>query len=235
MPRILVVDDEPSIRQLITYNLQQAHYDVVTAADGECALNLALHQEFDCIVLDLMLPKIDGIEVTKCLRRASVQTPLIMLTAKQEEADKIIGLELGADDYMTKPFSPRELLARIKVLGRRGKLKAPVHQAQEAAIIYFGPVSWRRDQHHLHRGEQSLALTKKEYELLSFLVDQRGKVVTREQIMENVWQTQEAVMSRMVDIQISHLRDKIEIDPKNPQFLQTVRGFGYRLDGGQSE
>ncbi|MFD1464871.1 response regulator transcription factor [Lapidilactobacillus mulanensis] len=233
MARILVVDDEPTIRQLITYNLQQAHYAVTEAADGAQALELALNQDFNCIVLDLMLPKIDGIEVTKRLRSADVQTPIIMLTAKQEEADKIIGLELGADDYMTKPFSPRELLARIKVIGRRGKLKTAT--ADFPQTVHFGPVSWQLDQHHLVNGEATLSLTKKEYELLKYLVENVGKIVSREQIMASVWQTQESVMSRMVDIQISHLRDKIEPDPKEAQFLQTVRGFGYRLEVSENE
>ncbi|KRM79959.1 Alkaline phosphatase synthesis two-component response regulator [Lapidilactobacillus dextrinicus DSM 20335] len=226
MKKILVVDDEMAIRQLITYNLQHAGYQVEEAADGQLALSKAATGEFDFVVLDLMLPKLDGIEVTKRLREQNIEVPILILTAKHEEADKIIGLELGADDYMTKPFSPRELLARVKAILRRSESMATT----KATVVYFGDVSWELDRHHLVKNGSDLNLTKKEYELLKFLVANRQKVVTRDQIMTNVWQTQEAVISRMVDIQISHLRDKIEPDPKQPQFLLTVRGYGYRLE-----
>lgn len=226
MKKILVVDDEMAIRQLITYNLQHAGYQVEEAADGQLALSKAATGEFDFVVLDLMLPKLDGIEVTKRLREQNIEVPILILTAKHEEADKIIGLELGADDYMTKPFSPRELLARVKAILRRSESTATA----KATVVYFGDVSWELDRHHLVKNGSDLNLTKKEYELLKFLVANRQKVVTRDQIMTNVWQTQEAVISRMVDIQISHLRDKIEPDPKQPQFLLTVRGYGYRLE-----
>lgn len=226
MKKILVVDDEMAIRQLITYNLQHAGYQVEEAADGQLALSKAATGEFDFVVLDLMLPKLDGIEVTKRLREQNIEVPILILTAKHEEADKIIGLELGADDYMTKPFSPRELLARVKAILRRSESTATT----KATVVYFGDVSWELDRHHLVKNGSDLNLTKKEYELLKFLVANRQKVVTRDQIMTNVWQTQEAVISRMIDIQISHLRDKIEPDPKQPQFLLTVRGYGYRLE-----
>lgn len=226
MKKILVVDDEAAIRQLITYNLQQVGYEVDEAADGQTAMDKAATGKFDFVVLDLMLPKLDGIEVTKRLRKQNIKVPILILTAKHEEADKIIGLELGADDYMTKPFNPRELLARIKAILRRSESTSEI----KVTTVYFDKVSWEVDRHHLIKDGVDLNLTKKEYELLRFLVANRQKVVTREQIMTNVWQTQEAVVSRMVDIQISHLRDKIEPDPKQPQFLLTVRGYGYRLE-----
>ncbi|WP_125606264.1 response regulator transcription factor [Lapidilactobacillus bayanensis] len=225
MRKILVVDDEAAIRQLITYNLQKAGYEVDEAADGQTALDKATTGSFDFIILDLMLPELDGLDVTKRLRKQDITTPILILTAKHDEADKIIGLELGADDYMTKPFSPRELLARVKAIRRRSEPVATI----KATTVYFDKVSWEVDRHHLVRNGQNLNLTKKEYELLTYLVANQNKVVTREQIMAHVWQTQEAVMSRMVDIQISHLRDKIEADPKQSRFLLTVRGYGYRL------
>lgn len=232
MAKILVVDDEAPIRQLITYNLEQAGYVVDEAADGVVALEKAHSNAFDLIVLDLMLPKLNGIEVTRKLRKEDIKTPILILTAKHDEVDKIVGLEIGADDYMTKPFSPRELVARIKAIRRRSQITT---NETKATTVYFGDVSWEVARHHLVHHNQALSLTKKEYELLKFLVDQRQKVVTREQIMMAVWQTQEAVVSRMVDIQVSHLRDKIEPDPKHPQYLLTVRGYGYRLEVSQIE
>ncbi|MFC6315726.1 response regulator transcription factor [Lapidilactobacillus achengensis] len=227
MVKILVVDDEVAIQQLISYNLEQVGYQVATAGDGASAYQLAVAEEFDCIVLDLMLPKMDGIEVTKRLRQAEVQTPIIMLTARHEEADKIIGLELGADDYMTKPFSPRELLARIKAIRRRVQVTTAPLTGDE---VVFAETTWQTGESFVIRAGERLHLTRKEFELLTYLVQHRGKVISRQQIMTNVWQTHEAIMSRMVDMQISHLRDKIEPDPKHPTFLLTVRGFGYRLE-----
>ncbi|WP_261806412.1 response regulator transcription factor [Lapidilactobacillus luobeiensis] len=227
MAKILVVDDEVAIQQLISYNLEQVGYQVQTAGDGEDAYRIAIDSDFDCIVLDLMLPKLDGIEVTKRLRQAEVTTPIIMLTARHEEADKIIGLELGADDYMTKPFSPRELVARIKAIQRRVSVATTPAKSTQ---VTFATTTWHWADSYVTRAGERLHLTRKEFELLTYLVKHHGKVISREQIMTNVWQTHEAIMSRMVDMQISHLRDKIEPDPKHPQFLLTVRGFGYRLE-----
>lgn len=227
MERILVVDDEAAIRELIKYNLELAGYDVVVAADGVIACELAAQQSFACIVLDLMLPRRSGVEVTKYLRQAEIMTPIIMLTARHEEADKIIGLELGADDYMTKPFSPRELIARIKAIRRR--VQAPATSARQV-VVTFGATQWHVGESFLRRAEQELPLTRKEFELLAFLVQHRQKVISRQQIIAEVWQSHEPIMSRMVDMQISHLRDKIEPDPKHPRFLLTARGFGYRLE-----
>ncbi|WP_164508076.1 response regulator transcription factor [Lapidilactobacillus wuchangensis] len=227
MEKILVVDDEAAIRDLIQYNLTAAGFAVTTANDGLAACQLAEAEAFDCIVLDLMLPKRSGVEVTKYLRQQEIMTPIIMLTARHEEADKIIGLELGADDYMTKPFSPRELVARIKAIRRR--VQEPTTTPKNARVT-FGEISWQMNETFLRQAGRELPLTRKEFELLTFLVHNRQKVISRQQIILEVWQSHEPIMSRMVDMQVSHLRDKIEPDPKHPQFLLTARGFGYRLE-----
>ncbi|MCH4056622.1 response regulator transcription factor [Lapidilactobacillus gannanensis] len=227
MEKILVVDDEAAIRDLIQYNLETAGFAVTTADNGVTACQLAENETFACIVLDLMLPKRSGVEVTKYLRLREIMTPIIMLTARHEEADKIIGLELGADDYMTKPFSPRELVARIKAIRRR--VQEPPTLAKNVQVT-FGPITWQMNETFLRQGKRELPLTRKEFELLTFLVQNRQKVISRQQIILEVWQSHEPIMSRMVDMQVSHLRDKIEPDPKHPQFLLTARGFGYRLE-----
>lgn len=229
MEKILVVDDEAAIRDLIQYNLTAAGFAVTTANDGLVACQLAESEAFACIVLDLMLPKRSGVEVTKYLRQREIMTPIIMLTARHEEADKIIGLELGADDYMTKPFSPRELIARIKAIRRRVQ-ESPSTSTSQSARVTFGAISWQMNETFLRQEGRELPLTRKEFELLTFLVHNRQKVISRQQIILEVWQSHEPIMSRMVDMQVSHLRDKIEPDPKHPQFLLTARGFGYRLE-----
>lgn len=231
MSRVLVVDDEPAIVTLLQYNLEQADYQVVTAIDGEQALQLALHEHFDVILLDLMLPKIDGVEVTKRLRQEKIATPIIMITAKTSEFDTVFGLELGADDYITKPFSPREVLARMKAVMRR------YHDDQVAAsrptpshVIQIAGLSIDQDKFQVKRGQVPIELTPKEFELLLFFAKRPGKVWSREQLLEGVWGFDYSGQTRMVDIHVSHLREKIELDPKHPQLLKTVRGFGYTFE-----
>ncbi|MFD1318731.1 response regulator transcription factor [Loigolactobacillus zhaoyuanensis] len=232
MKQVLIVDDEPSIVTLLAYNLKKEHYQVTTANDGTTALNLALATAFDFILLDLMLPQMDGMEVTRRLRQEKVATPIIMLTAKDDEFDKIMGLELGADDYLTKPFSPREVLARMKAISRRLQ---PAVTAPVDASIQLGALRISLPTYTAYRNEQRLQLTPREYALLLYFAQRPNQVLSREQLLNGVWGYDYAGQTRMVDIQVSHLRDKIEIDSKQPQYLVTVRGFGYKLEVPQNE
>ena len=217
--KILVVDDEPSILELIEYNLENNDYQVSTATDGQMTVDKANEGNFDLILLDQMLPKMSGIEVLKQLRKIGNLTPVIFLTAVDAEDNKIEGLISGADDYITKPFSIKELLARIEVVLRRTS-----HTDKEKSFELDTDVKG------LVIDGQEISLTKKEYELLEFLIRNKGIVVSREQIFDNVWGINSNSQMRMVDIQISHLRDKIEQDTKNPQIIKTVHGFGYILE-----
>ena len=232
MSRVLVVDDEPAIVTLLQYNLEQADYQVVTAIDGEQALNLALHEKFDVILLDLMLPKMDGVEVTKRLRQEKVKTPIIMITAKTSEFDTVFGLELGADDYITKPFSPREVIARMKAVVRRYHEEEPTDAvpSQQGHRLQVGDLTIDQDKFQVKRGNQAIELTPKEFELLLFFAKRPGKVWSREQLLEGVWGFDYSGQTRMVDIHVSHLREKIEQDSKHPTLLKTVRGFGYTFE-----
>lgn len=233
MKQVLIVDDEPSIVTLLTYNLKKEHYQVTTANDGATALQLALATKFDFILLDLMLPQMDGMEVTRRLRQEKVTTPIIMLTAKDAEFDKIVGLELGADDYLTKPFSPREVIARMKAISRR--LQPVTSSVNENEQIQIGVLKISPTEYTVFRNGQQLQLTPREYALLLYLAQRQNRVLSREQLLNGVWGYDYAGQTRMVDIQISHLRDKIEVDPKQPQYLVTVRGFGYKLEAPQHE
>ncbi|WP_119327381.1 response regulator transcription factor [Companilactobacillus musae] len=217
--KILVVDDEPSILELIEYNLENNNYQVSTAIDGQMALDKVSTDEFDLMLLDQMLPKLSGIEVLKKMRKSGNLTPVIFLTAVDSEDNKIEGLISGADDYVTKPFSIKELLARIEVVLRRTS-----NQVKEKNF------QLNTDVKGLIIDGKEIPLTKKEYELLEFLLRNKGIVVSREQIFDNVWGINSNSQMRMVDIQISHLRDKIEQDTKNPQIIKTVHGFGYILE-----
>ncbi|WP_407878680.1 response regulator transcription factor [Furfurilactobacillus entadae] len=225
--RILVVDDEPSIVTLLRYNLEQAGYAVEIATDGLSALAKIQTEDYFCVLLDLMLPELDGLEVTKQARRAGIQTPIIIVTAKGDEFDRVFGLEIGADDYVVKPFSPREIIARIKAVTRRNAPSASVEPTHP--VITVGELSVDEDRLRVMRAGQPIALTPKEFELLDYLVQRQGRVLSREALLNGVWGYNYAGDSRMVDMHISHLREKIEVDPKHPQLLKTVRGFGYQF------
>ncbi|WP_031547236.1 response regulator transcription factor [Salinicoccus luteus] len=228
MHKILVVDDEPSIVTLMKFNLEKAGYEVMTAEDGRQGLDLSLTEKPDLIVLDLMLPGMDGMDVCKTLRQEKVDTPILMLTAKDEEFDKILGLELGADDYMTKPFSPREVVARVKAILRRTQTQKAADDA--SAVIQLGALEIHTDTYDVYaRGEQ-LVLTPKEYELLLYLANHKNKVLSRDQLLNGVWDFHYDGDTRIVDVHISHLREKIEADPKRPAYIRTIRGFGYKLE-----
>lgn len=235
--KILVVDDEQSILTLLEYNLQQAGYEVITAKDGEEGKNLAISENPDLIVLDLMLPKLDGIEVCKLLRQQRVLTPILMLTAKDDEFDKVLGLELGADDYMTKPFSPREVVARVKAILRRTQIqfKAVENEGEDMEYIRISSLKLIPDHYEAYFEDELLELTPKEFELLVYLAKNKGRVLTRDQLLSAVWNYDFAGDSRIVDVHISHLREKIEQNTKKPVYIKTIRGLGYKLEEPKGE
>lgn len=236
MQRVLVVDDEPAIVTLLTYNLEKANFEVDTATNGPDAVALATQKHFDAILLDLMLPGLDGVEVTKRLRQEKVDTPILMITAKTDEFDKVFGLELGADDYITKPFSPREVLARLKAVLRRTQASSDNQSNfDESQQLHIGNILIDQSTVTVTVDGRKVKLTPKEFELLVYLVKRPNQVLKRDQMLEGVWGFDYAGQTRMVDIHISHLRDKIEVDPKHPVYLKTVRGFGYRFEAPQHD
>jgi two-component system, OmpR family, response regulator len=223
--RILLVDDEQSVQTLLSYPLRKDGYHVTPALDGREALERFSESRFDLVVLDLMLPKLDGVEVCRQLRRQS-QVPIIMLTAKGSETDKVAGLEVGADDYITKPFSMREFRSRVKAALRRSRMA--VEPADEGPIEHDGL--------RIDPGRRSVTLSDKEvgatyveFEILSALARSPGRVLSRETLLEHVWGDSDYRDPRTVDVHIRHLREKIEADPKQPRYLFTVRGVGYRF------
>jgi two-component system alkaline phosphatase synthesis response regulator PhoP len=229
--KVLVVDDEQSIVTLLQYNLQQAGFEVVTALDGETGRDLAMELKPDIMVLDLMLPKMDGVEVCKQLRQHRVMTPILMLTAKDDEFDKVLGLELGADDYMTKPFSPREVVARVKAILRRTQvINEPEVNEQNESQIVIADLRLLPEHYEAYFRETQLDLTPKEFELLLYLAKHKGRVLTRDQLLSAVWNYDFAGDTRIVDVHISHLREKIEPTTKKPVYIKTVRGLGYKLE-----
>ncbi len=236
--KILVVDDEQSIVTLLQYNLEQSGYTVITALDGEQGLEAAVDIRPDLVVLDLMLPKMDGLEVCKQLRQQKINIPILMLTAKDDEFDKVLGLELGADDYLTKPFSPREVVARIKAILRRSQLQSNGSESnhdQEEGLLKLGELKVFPERYEAFFDEQQLELTPKEFELLLYLAKNKGRVLTRDQLLSAVWNYDFAGDSRIVDVHISHLREKIEKDTKKPLYIKTIRGLGYKLEEPKKE
>lgn len=228
MKQILIVDDEPAILTLLKYNLEQENYAVSTATDGLSAYELAKGTPFDFMILDLLLPGMSGLDVTKKLREDHVQTPIMILTAKDNETDKIVGLELGADDYVTKPFSPREIIARIKAIERRtASQPAPVNTGDQLVV---GDLAIDEQNFKATKAGQRLQLTPKEFELLVYFAKHLGKTLSRDALLNGIWGFEYPAETRMVDIQVSHLRDKIETDPKHPVYLKTIRGFGYQME-----
>ena len=225
MKRILVVDDEPTLVATVKYNLEREGHVVLTAADGESGLSIARSHRPDLIILDLMLPGLDGLEVCRILRRETT-VPILMLTAKAEEVDKVVGLELGADDYVTKPFSMRELMARVRALLRRAETPP-----MEAEVVTAGDLQVDLRKREVSRGEQVLDLKPKEFDLLTFFLRNRGRAFTREQLLDQVWGYDFAGDTRTVDVHMSWLRQKIEDEPSKPTRLITLRGVGYRFEG----
>ena len=225
--KILVVDDEEHIAELISYNLTSNGYKVITANNGNDAVKLAVEEKPNLILLDLMIPGKDGYDVCKDVRSNSEirNTPIIMLTAKSEELDKILGLELGADDYITKPFSVRELLARVKAVLRRFSISEP-----ESNVLVFGNLTADFDKREILVNDKKLDLTLKEFELLEILIRNKGKILTRDILLDKIWGYEYIGETRTVDVHIRYLRKKIEADDKNPKFIETIRGVGYRFN-----
>jgi DNA-binding response OmpR family regulator len=232
--KVLVVEDEPVLCETLAYNLKKEGYTVETARDGQAALETARRIKPDILILDLMLPILDGFEVCRILRQ-EMSMPILMLTARDDEIDRVIGLELGADDYMAKPFSMRELQARVKALLRRVRMDRSSGETQngpiEREVVQSGNLVLDMNRRQVFRGEETLDLKPKEFELLLFLVQNRGKLFSREQILERVWGWEHIVTSRTVDVHMRWLREKIESDPTNPVRIITVRGTGYRFEG----
>jgi len=236
--KILVVEDELALRETLSYNLIKQGYEAKVAADGVSALEIARGEQPDLIILDVMLPGLDGFEVCRILRR-EMSAPILMLTARADEIDKVVGLEVGADDYLTKPFSMRELLARIKAQLRRVRLmrQAYAGEAPDAPVdasrrrMQFGDLVIDAERREVTLRGNPLPLKPKEYELLSYLAEARGRALSRDQLLEAVWGWDYTGGSRTVDVHVRWLREKIEDDPGEPTRILTVRGVGYRFEG----
>ena len=227
--RILIVEDEKNIVDILAFNLFKEGYETMEAYDGEAGLQLALEQDPDLILLDLMLPKMNGFDVCRSLRAQGKSTPVIMLTAREEETDKVLGLELGADDYITKPFSVRELMARVKANIRRSQMMSPAQESSAPSErLELGRIALDLDGSMAYKDGNPVDLTQREFELLKFLGAQAGKVFSREIIMEQVWNYEGYVGDvRAVDVAVRRLREKVEDNPASPLFIVTRRGLGY--------
>lgn len=235
MKKVLVVDDEKPISDIVKFNLTKEGYDVYTAYDGEEALEKVEEVEPDLIILDLMLPKIDGLEVCREIRKTH-DMPIIMVTAKDSEIDKVLGLELGADDYVTKPFSNRELVARVKAnLRRHGNAKAAVVEEEETNDIEVGAITVHPDAYIVSKRGETIELTHREFELLHYLARHLGQVMTREHLLQTVWGYDYFGDVRTVDVTVRRLREKIEDSPSHPAWLVTRRGVGYYLRNPEQE
>ncbi len=234
MKRVLVVDDEPDILNLISYNLKKEGFEIDTAEDGSAALQKVRAGGYALLVLDLMLPSIHGIELCRIIRndRSLSDLPILMLTARGEEVDKIVGLEVGADDYMTKPFSPRELSARVKAILRRSTAAAaPKSDAEQKGVLTVGHLVIDRGEYSLVAAGKPVRLSATEFKLLIYLAERPRKIFRREHLLDAVWGTEVYVEPRTVDVHVRRLRAKIEEDPNNPAYIKTMRGVGYFFEG----
>lgn len=224
--KVLIVDDEKPIVTLLDYNIKNAGFQTDVAYDGKEAVIKCETNEYDLIVLDLMLPEMDGMAVCKHLRMNKIETPILMLTAKDEEFDKVLGLELGADDYLTKPFSPKEVVARIKAILRRSTR----NDKPNFSSLKIGELTIYPERYEAEMNSNVITFTRKEFELLFHLAKNKGKVISRDQLLSSVWDYDFVGDTRIVDVHISHLRDKIEPNTKKPVYIKTVRGLGYKLE-----
>ncbi len=235
--KILLVEDEPALQDTLLYNLQKQGYEVEAVGDGLLALEAARRMQPDLLILDIMLPRMDGVEVCKTLRRENFTSPVIMLTARDDEIDRVVGLEVGADDYLTKPFSMRELMARVKAQLRRTQLiraeldKIKTSEPATPQLLTFGNLSVNITRREVSLNDSPIPLKPQEYDLLLFFAEHKGQMLSREFILERVWGWDYIGDSRTVDVHVRWLRQKIEIDPGNPVRIVTVRGGGYRFEG----
>lgn len=232
MKNVLLIEDESSIVKLLQYNLEKEGYKVDVEMNGEDGYKQALSNDYTIILLDLMLPGKDGMDICRDLRQEKVRTPIIMLTAKDSEIDKIIGLEIGADDYITKPFSPREVQARIKAVLRRYESNSEVAKEDEniEKEIVINNLKIYPNKYEVYVNEKLVEFTPKEFELLLYLVQHKNRILSREQLLTAVWNYDYSGETRIVDVHISHLREKIEENPKKPVYIKTARGFGYKFE-----
>ena len=231
--KILIVEDEDTLREMLQYNFETEGYDVITSADGRTAIALARSETPDLVILDVMLPEVDGFEVCRTLRQ-EMTTPILMLTAKEEEIDKVLGLELGADDYMTKPFSMRELLARVRAMLRRTEMMRPdIKQPEKDSSVTMraGDIEIDFERCRVSKGGAPVDVTPKEFELLACLMKSRGRVCSRDYLLQEIWGYDFEGDTRTVDVHIRWLRQKIESNPQKPEYLITVRGTGCKLGG----
>ena len=229
--RVLVVDDEPNIVDILRFNLEREGYEVITAEDGVQGLEMARSSDPDLILLDVMMPEMDGFEVCRELRREDKLTPIIMLTAREEEADRVMGLELGADDYVSKPFSVRELMARVRTNIRRQAAMNETEPGKKEGMIRAGSISVDTSGQQIFKNGVPVEVTQREYALLLFLAGSVGTVFSRETLMQKVWNYDYWGDTRSVDVAVRRLREKLEDDPANPTLLCTRRGAGYYLSG----
>ncbi|HLE71495.1 MAG TPA: response regulator transcription factor [Vicinamibacteria bacterium] len=230
MKRILVIEDDPDIVELLRYNLEKEDFQVYAATDGKTGLELVKRGSADLLILDLMLPQLSGIEVCKEIRKSQEHEtlPIIMLTARGEETDRVLGLELGADDYVTKPFSIREMVARVKALLRRSEREKDKIESEETLLV--GPLTIDPSSYRVQRNGEAIQLTALEFRLLYFLASRPNRVFTRDQLLDAVWGTERFVTPRSVDVYIRRLREKTEVDPVHPRYLKTMRGAGYSFE-----
>ncbi len=224
MPRLLIVEDDPAIALGLEDDLRLEGYETVLATEGDAAIRLAHEQEFDLVLLDIMLPRKDGFQVCRELRRSAVTVPIIILTARTQTAEKVLGLEMGADDYITKPFDPMELRARIKAVLRRSAGELP-------AVYRFDGIEVDFRRCELRRHGKSVEISSLEFRLLTAFVRNRGRVLSRDQLLDAAWGTDVHVTDRAVDNHVVGLRRRIEADPANPRYITSIRGMGYRFDG----
>lgn len=227
--KILIVDDEKNIVEIIKHNLKKEGFTIIEAYDGEQGLEMGINENPDLILLDIMLPKMDGFAVCRKLRQQSINTPIIMLTAREEEVDKVLGLELGADDYITKPFSQRELLARIKANLRRFDVDE-LSPNKTSGTIKCSDLAIDIDRYEVIRDDTVIELTLREFELVKFLAQHQGQIFTRENLLEKVWGYEYYGDVRTVDVTVRRIREKLEREPSNPQYILTKRGVGYYFD-----
>ena len=232
MPKtVLIVDDEKSIVEILKYNLEKADYGTICAYEGKEALQLARSGNPDLILLDVMLPNIDGFEVCRTLRRENNNVPIIMITAREDETDKVFGLELGADDYITKPFSMREVIARVRTNIRRFATQEEPPSPESVNVLRARDLIIDLDRHEVFRNGKSVELSQREYELIKYFASNPGKAVSRQELLEAVWQYEYFGDLRTVDVAVRRLREKLEENPAEPEYVMTKRGFGYFFNG----
>lgn len=228
MSRILIVEDEPNMRMGLRDNLEFEGYEVDFAEEGNGGLKKILENSYNLVLLDVMLPNMSGFEICKTARKKGITTPIILLTAKGEEIDKVLGLELGADDYITKPFSLRELLARIKAVLRRGEISSP-QSGEKGGLIAIGRIDVNFPSYNAYTDGEQVQMSHKEFEILKYLYDHRNKTVSRDDLLKEIWGYGENPTTRTVDNFILKLRQKVETDPNHPQVILKVHGIGYKL------